>query len=350
MIHVAIDITAYTRNRYGGVARVCAATAAELARYDDLAVTAYWQKGEQPAFLSPTVVKRFGILDHIIKPTADITHSLCHRMLPVKSRYHVYSVHDAWSLHPNRYQSPAFQQKLGARLRRDMERADLVVTGSQWTKSELLRLDAVDNDKCVVVSDGVTIPSVVANSTGILAQHGLAPQQYALFVGRLEYRKNLSHIVAAMRDLNNLRLICVGEPGFGYEDTVVPELAKLNSDRLTVLSHISNCDLSTLYANALAALQPSWDEGFGLPVLEAMAHGCPVITSNCGATREVGEGAAALVDPAAPEQSAQALKRLANDKPFRNDLITSGLKRAQQFTWSSYGVKLADLYRSLMSR
>ena len=347
MIHVAIDITAYARNRFGGVARVCAATAAELARYDDLSVTAYWQKGEKPSLQSSVTFKRFGILDHIIKPTADITHSLCHRMLPVKSHFHVYSVHDAWSLHPNRYQSPAFQQKLGARLRRDMERADLIVTGSQWTRSELLRLGAVDNDKCVVVPDGVTIPSAVSNSTEILVKHGLAPQKYALFVGRLEYRKNLSHIVAAMRDLNDLRLVCVGEPGFGYEDSVILELAKLNSDRLIVISRINDSDLSTLYANALAAIQPSWDEGFGLPVLEAMAHGCPVITSNCGATREVGEGAAVLVDPAVPEESRQALQRIRDDESFRTKLIKAGDARAREFTWQNYGERLAGIYRGL---
>ena len=350
MIRVAVDITAYARNRFGGVARVCAATVIELARYDDLAVTAFWQKGEKPSTALPISVKRFGVIEQVFRPTADITHSLCHRMLPVKSRYHVYSVHDAWSLHPNPYQSAAFQEKLDVRLRRDMKKADIVVTGSEWTKSELVRLGAVDDEKCLVVPDGVAMPPISSDSTSILKKYGLQSRDYVLFVGRLEYRKNLSHIVSAVRCVPALRLVCVGEAGFGYEDSVVPELARMEPNRLLVISRIADADLGALYSNALAALQPSWDEGFGLPVLEAMAHSCPVITSNCGATREVAEGAAVLVDPSSPEQSAQALERLAGDKPFRNELISAGSARSRQFTWVAYGSKLAEIYRTLMTR
>ncbi len=350
MIHVAIDITAYARNRFGGVARVCAATVIELARHEGLSVTAYWRRGEKPSTALPITVRHFGLIEQVIRPTADITHSLCHRRLPVKSRFHVYSVHDAWSLHSNRYQSAAFQQKLGDRLRRDMAKADVVVTGSEWTKSELVRLGAVDSEQCVVVPDGVTMPSPIHDGEAVLGRYHLRQREYVLFVGRLEYRKNISHIVSAVKGFPALTLVCVGEPGFGYDESVVPELAKMERDRLTVISRIADTDLSALYANALAALQPSWDEGFGLPVLEAMAHGCPVITSNCGATCEVGKGAAILVDPATPEQSRQALERLAGDKVFRDGLIATGLSRAREYSWTRYGEMLATLYRKLMSQ
>lgn len=348
MIRVAIDITAYARNRFGGVARVCAATAIELARYEDLSITAYWQKGERPSTAMPIEVKPFGLIERIWKPTADITHSLCHRLLPVKSRFHVYSVHDAWSLYPNRYQSGAFQQKLGARIRRDIQRADVIVTGSEWTKSELVRLGAVDDQKCLVVPDGVAIPPPSSSRGASFAKYGVEARNYVLFVGRLEYRKNLAHVVRVVKSIPALKLVCVGEPGFGYEESVVPEFVKLEPERLAVISRIADAELQLLYANALASLQPSWDEGFGLPVLEAMAHGCPVITSNCGATREVAEGAAVLVDPADPEQSSRALSRLQTDKGFRDRQTAAGLARAQMFTWSNYGQQLADLYRSLM--
>ena len=350
MIKVAVDITAFARNPFGGIARVCAATVIELAKFSDFIVTAYWAKGRKPTLAPSVRIRRISLLNRLWMPSVDITHSLCHRKLPVRSRFHVYSVHDAWSLYPNRFQSAAFQHKLGDRLKGDIENADLVVTGSEWTKAELLRLGVVDAEFCRVIPDGVDCPQPVATSTDILDRYGLRHREYVLFVGRLEFRKNLPHIVAAVRKMPSLKLVCVGEPGYGYEDSAVPALAQIEPDRLTVISRIADVDLNALYSNALASLQPSWDEGFGLPVLEAMAHGCPVIASERGATREVGDGAAVLVDPASPEQTGSALERLLSDASWREQLVEAGCIRAREYTWSRYGETLAGLYRQLMSR
>lgn len=348
MIHVAIDITALARNRFGGIARVCAATAQELSRHSGFSVTAYWSKGDRPDLAPPVCLKRTGIMPRLLSPSVDITHSLCHRMLRIRSRYHLYSVHDAWSLHPNRYQSDEFQRKLGNRLRRDMEKADVIVTGSEWSKSELIRLGAVEGDRCHVIPDGVDIPQD-SSASDILIRHKLNRHEYALFVGRLEFRKNLGHIVAAVKAHPPLKLVCIGEPGFGYEESAIPALGMLEPERLIVLSRIPETELHTLYANALVSLQPSWDEGFGLPVLEAMAHGCPVITANLGATREVGQGAATLVDPEFPEQSVAAIEQLRSDRSYRQRMITAGLARARTFTWKHYGDSLVGFYRKLLS-
>jgi len=122
------------------------------------------------------------------------------------------------------------------------------------------------------------------------------------------------------------------------------------TDRLHMLNRISESDLDLLYRNAVATLQPSWEEGFGLPVLEAMIRGCPVVTSNCSATKEVAEAAAILVDPAEPSQSRAAIEHLMSDPVYRSELISRGRARSHEYTWDKYFEKLLGVYRQLLIR
>ena len=113
-------------------------------------------------------------------------------------------------------------------------------------------------------------------------------------------------------------------------------------------SHRRTGVFSALYRHALAALQPSWEEGFGLPILEAMGHGCPVITAGCSAPPEIVGEAGILVDPAKPAQSRQALERLLDDQFYRRRLIDAGRARASHFTWENYFATLSDAYQRLL--
>lgn len=350
MPSIACDVTALAQNRFGGIARVCFHTAVEAARHDDFVVTACYLKGELPALQIPTIhVSRLRLWSGLIGPTFDLAHSICHRMLPVKARCHLYTVHDAWSLAPNDYQSPAFQKKLGERMRRDLVAADLVTTDSQYTRSEILKYGLIDPAKCVALPIGVTIPDATSVQPTQLAALPKFDKPFVLFVGRLENRKNIPHILEAVRSFADLLLILVGEPGYGYEEKIKPALSSFPSERLLLLNRISESELLWLYQHALATVQPSWEEGFGLPVLEAMAAGCPVITSNRSATVEVAQDSAILVEPDAPEQTRRALQRLRDDIVFRHSAIAAGRLQASSFNWELFGDRLVQLYRSLIA-
>lgn len=346
MLSVACDITAFAQNRFGGIARVCYHTVSELSKYDSFAVTAYLARGETPE-ISGVTVKRLRPWTGFLESRYDIVHSLCHRRLDLKAKLHVYTVHDVWSLESNSFQSPEFQQKLGTRMRREISLADLVLTDSLWTRSQLIRFALIEESKCIALPVGVLVPDPAVIPTVPPSGFTVDGRPYVLFVGRLENRKNLPHILDALRPLRNFHLVLVGEPGYGYEENIKPLLASFPADRLTSLSRISESELLWLYRHALVTLQPSWEEGFGLPILESMAAGCPVITSNRGAMLEVAGDAAMLVDPGAPEQSRLGIERLLADAPYRMSLIEAGRRRAEEFTWRKYGEKLAAIYQAL---
>ncbi|UCE24295.1 MAG: glycosyltransferase, partial [Candidatus Zixiibacteriota bacterium] len=100
--------------------------------------------------------------------------------------------------------------------------------------------------------------------------------------------------------------------------------------------------------NAVATLLPSWEEGFGLPIVEAMSNGCPIVTSNRSANAEVGGEGAILVNPENPDESREAIERLIEDQSFRNRMIEAGRRRASLFTWERYFDRLVDIYDRLL--
>ena len=348
MRSVACDITAYARNRYAGIARVSYHTVRELEKFSDLAVTAYYAKGDPGRFEGSSIaVRKHRPWTYRIGRSFDIAHSLCHRQLAVEAQYKVYTVYDAWSFRPNEYQSPEFQEKLGERMRRDLDESHLVLTISEWTRSELIQLGVVDPEYCYALPIGIAVPTKeeMEAARPVVPVQGL--KQFALYVGRLENRKNLPHIIEAVRPFNELGLVLVGEPGYGYDEGVKDMLASFPQERLVALSRIGDSELLWLYQHALVTMLPSWEEGFGLPMLEAMAAGSPVITSDRSGCAEIARGAAFMVDPAEPEQSRRAIEQIREDAKFRNQLIGDGKRRAAEYTWTRYGKSLRECYDRL---
>ncbi len=250
---------------------------------------------------------------------------------------------------PNPYQPAPFQKKLEVRMRNDIFRSDLIIADSEWTRRKLLELDLVAPDKCVAIPLGVSIPSIPTDADISAPVRPVLSQSYVLFVGRIENRKNLGHIVDAVMPLKNLSLVIVGEPGFGYDDIAVRDLARFPSERLIRFSRLAQADLTALYQHATATLLPSWEEGFGMPVLEAMAAGSPVITSDRSSCAEVAGDAGVLVSPDEPSASTEALRRLLDDQPYRHALIAAGTHRAREFTWERYGGTLTQLYARVVA-
>ncbi|MFZ1683494.1 MAG: glycosyltransferase family 1 protein [Candidatus Zixiibacteriota bacterium] len=349
MKSVACDISSFARNPFGGVSQVCFHTVRQLEKFSDLALTGFYTKGDVTSLNGSSIdLKRIRPWTSRFSPEYDIVHSLCHRKLEIEALCHIYTVHDAWSLKPNAWQSPEFQQKLESRMRPEIADADLVLTGSEWTRMELLALDAVDPDRCFSLPNGIIIPEPTMTRTQpIKMRESTSP--YVLFVGRLENRKNIPHILEAVRPFADLKLVLVGEPGFGFDEGIEEEIGKFPADRLMSLSRVSPAELLWLYENTLVTLLPSWEEGFGLPMLEAMAAGSPVITSDRSGCAEIARGAAFMVDPGEPEQSRRAIEQIRDDAKFRGQLVSDGKRRASEYTWTRYGKSLKEWYDRMMA-
>jgi len=349
MIFVAYDVTALAENPHAGIARVCRHTLVEAAASGAVTPLALYRRGN-PEYLDieGVAIRRIGWFDRFAPAQWDIVHALGHRIPSVRKKRLVYSLHDVWSLYPNPYQSPEFQRRFGSRMRREIQRADVVVAVSQATKDKLLELGLVEPARCVVVPNGVARRDNTADRDEAPPDHALVPRRFVLFVGRLEVRKNLGHVVDAVRPLGDLKLVLVGERGYGGEHIESDTLAKFPADRLVRFERLPEAQLDWLYRHTLAVLLPSWEEGFGLPILEAMIRGCPVITSNCSGAAEVGEGAAMLVDPHEPAQSRHHLETLRDDPALRGERVAESLVRAGQYSWAKSFELLLHVYRALM--
>ncbi len=161
------------------------------------------------------------------------------------------------------------------------------------------------------------------------------PGDFLLFVGSLEPRKNIDVLVEALLQLPaDIPLVLTGWNGWGekqWHDKIATTRLK---NRVYVLGHVPDHDLSALYSGAAALVYPSLYEGFGLPIVEAMACGCPVICSNAASMPEVAGDAAMLIDPARADDLAGAITTVLEDDQIRQTLIRKGLARAASFSWA----------------
>lgn len=345
-IKVAYDITSFTQNHLGGIAHVCYNTLKFASNHQNIHPSAFYRHGTSSYFDLNVEVKKISLLTKFKSQKHTIAHSLCHRTLPVKADFNIYTVHDVWSLKKNRYQSESFRKKVSPRFLQDIRKADHVVTISQTTLSNLLALDIVSPEKCSVVSLGVE-PLQKKNHLNQNFQH-LINNKYILYVGCLEIRKNIQYLLESVRLFSDLHLVIAGSHGFGYEETIKPLLNSFPSERIHLLRNVEASDLAYLYESAFALMLPSWEEGFGLPILEAMVHGCPVITSNRSANAEVGGDGAILVDPENHNDAIQAIEQLKDDTKFRKKKIQDGFLQAKRYSWSSYIENLYTLYQSFL--
>jgi glycosyltransferase involved in cell wall biosynthesis len=235
----------------------------------------------------------------------------------------VVTVHDLALLrHPEAF--PGWHRRSGAvALRSAVRAADAIVSVSGFTRDELVSLLGVPASQVRVVPNGVD---------AVFTHDGpSAPGSYVLAVGTLEPRKNLGAAVAAAR-IADVELRTVGAVGWGGVD--VPGWVGRSSDET----------LAALYRGARCLVYPSLYEGFGIPVLEAMACGTPVVTSRGGATEEVAGGAAVLVDASDPEAIAAGI---AEAETRRAELVALGLERARGFTWHHAADLVEALWREL---
>jgi glycosyltransferase involved in cell wall biosynthesis len=223
-----------------------------------------------------------------------------------------------------------------------------VVAVSESTKQDLVNCFYVSPDKVHVVYNGYDDARFkhVENMQPVLDHYGLKPREYILFVGSILKHKNLLRLIDAFAKLKqNVRLVVAGsckDTGYLYEILKASEILGVRN-RFLYLEYVPDDDLPSLYSGALTFILPSLHEGFGVPLIEAMACGTPVITSNCSAMPEVAGDSAVLVDPYSVDSIASAMHEILNNHRRADSLRQAGLERAKSFSWSASARKLYSL-------
>jgi glycosyltransferase involved in cell wall biosynthesis len=323
VIRIAVDVSPLVQTR-AGTARYINGLLRELRRRDDVGVTTLtFGRGDRLSTLArdavwyPFALGRFS--------NADVLHCPTYRGPVRSSRPLVVTVHDIAVLrHPatfNRW-TRTYSPHVVPRVLRAARR---VIAVSQFTRRELIELLGLPREKIRVV------PNAVAEE---FTQDGpSADGDYVLTVGTLEPRKNLRRLVDAARR-SDVELRVVGARGWGAVD--------VGGNGVRWLGEVSDVELARLYRGALCVAYPSLYEGFGIPVLEAMACGAPVVTSRGSAMEEVADGAAVLVDPHDPAEIAAGIERAAAE---RDQFVARGLERVRRFRWDAVAAQTVDVYR-----
>lgn len=282
---------------------------------------------------------------------ADVVHAPTLLLPPRRRRPLVVTVHDTvpWS-HPETLtpRGVAWHRAMAARAEAT---ADRVVVPTRAVAGELGALFPAMAERITVVGEGVTERlAVPADAASRGRRLGLPAGGYLLSLATLEPRKGLDLLLAAMASPQAppLPLVVVGQPGWGGVDPrEQARRAGVAEERLILLGRISDPDLAAVLATATTLVVPSRAEGFGLPVLEAMAAGVPVVHTDVPALVEVAGGAGVVVPGGDPEPLAAALAKVAGDPRLRAELVALGRVRAAEFTWDGAARALWRLYRDL---
>ena len=220
--------------------------------------------------------------------------------------------------------------------------ATKIIAVSEFTKNELIEFFKISPERIAVVQNGYDNERYkIIEDRGAVAEalkKYKITEPYILYTGRLELKKNTPGLIEAFKILKKsytqpLKLVLVGQPGFGFEKVAKAVAESDLQNDILMPGWIAREDLPYLMSGARAFVFPSFYEGFGIPILEAMACGTPVVASGIPALREVAGEAAYLVDPDFSENIAEGISRVLTDERLREDLKIRGLDRARQFSW-----------------
>jgi glycosyltransferase involved in cell wall biosynthesis len=287
----------------------------------------------------PQVKRRF--LWETRAPECDLFHGLGQRLPASRGRARaVTTFHDLFVM-TREYSNADFRERFTRQAREAAQRADAIIAVSRYTASQVEELLGVEPSRIHVVHHGarpLPIPS------------GIKREQVVLSVGALQLRKNTLVLVQAFERLPpGWRLILAGSRGTGYEETIRPAIeASPRRADIELPGWVDDTALARLYARASVFAFPSLDEGFGIPVLEAMSAGVPVLASDNSSLPEVCGDAALLVNPRSTEAVASGLARLIADGSLRASLVARGLQRAAEFTWDRCVRQTWSVYRTLL--
>lgn len=273
---------------------------------------------------------------------ADLFHGLNQRLPRVRLRKAVSTFHDLFVLSAD-YSTPEFRSRFQQLAREAAQRSDLIVTVSEFTARQVEQLLGVERSRLRVIPHGVRFPPREPLEE--------RRENLVLHVGAIQRRKNVTRLIQAFEALGpDWRLALAGSFGFGAAEILRQIEGSPRRQSIQVLGYVSAQALAGLYGRARIFAFPSLDEGFGMPVLDAMAWGLPVLTSNRSALPEVAGDAALLVDPTDVEAIRAGLRELAGNEGLRQELARRGKRQAALFTWPAAVSGTWSVYQELGSR
>ncbi|MDN5942912.1 MAG: glycosyltransferase family 4 protein [Nitrospira sp.] len=299
---------------------------------------------------------RWGMGKRGLSDRLDLYHGTNFKMQTVGRYGGVVTIHDLWlDRHPEYSKKMLGQWPSSFKTRQTALRARRAITVSEFSARELMELYGLKREHIKVIPNGVSEDFAPRSGDPAMAELrkriGLTSERYVLFIGGADPRKNHQIFLEAAelvrKKLGPRMLVLAGSPihPFGnYEETA---RKRSLTERVLCPGRLSRNDLQLLYSFAELFVFPSLYEGFGMPVLEAMACGTPVLTSNSTALVEVAGDAAVLVDPQDARALGEAMIRTLEDEPLRADLKVKGFARAKQFSWELVAAKTVALYREL---
>ena len=293
-----------------------------------------WEHLKLPSIVNKGNFDLFFTPDHVLP------------LLPVKCKK-VITVHDlSFVKFPKLF---SFAKRIYKQLMTpvSIRRADRIIAVSENTKKDIVKLFKIDPDKVTVVYNGVSGEFKKVEDKAVLDKvrnkYGL-PNHYILFVGTIEPRKNIINLIKAFKkSAADHHLVIAGKAGW-MSDALIKEIK--SHDKVQWVENVETKDLPALYSMASLFTYPSMYEGFGLPILEAMACGAPVITSNISSMPEVAGDAAVLIDPNNADELAQAIKDILKNEVLRKSLTSRGYEQAKRFSWDKCAKETIKVYES----
>lgn len=314
--------------------------------------------------------------------SADIVHypyfDLFYNTLNLVKKPTVVTVYDVIPLLYPQYYQPGIRGKLNFNSQKEkLKKVDAIITISETSKKDIVRLLDAPQEKVfpIHLATGKNFKPITNHQSLITVQKKYKlPSSFVLYVGDINYNKNILGLVKACKIIN-LPLVICGKQAIDVEETIVtgnirgprdwmrylfnmphPELMHFEelikefnqNSKIIRLGFVPDDELVEVYNLATVYCQPSFYEGFGLPVLEAMACGCPVVVAKTQALVEIAEGAALFVDPKDPKEIAEGLKKVVNSEVLRGGLIKNGLVHAKKFSWNETALATIEIYRKVV--
>jgi glycosyltransferase involved in cell wall biosynthesis len=284
-------------------------------------------------------------------PRVDVFHATEHLLPRLKNAKTVFTLHDLIFQFFPEYHLPLNRWFLVNAMPHFLRHADAIIAVSECTKRDAIKFYPILQEKITVVYEGVNPalkPETDATVIARAREHYAHNQPFLFFVSTIEPRKNIIALVDALRVLRargfSQRLLIAGRPGWLYQATIDHLKETGMQDTVDFLDYVPDKDLPALFAACDAFVFPSLYEGFGLPPLEAMACGAPVIASNTSSLPEILGDAAVLVNPRDIGEIADAIERVISDAGLREALRAKGIAQAAKYSWERAARETLQVY------
>jgi glycosyltransferase involved in cell wall biosynthesis len=291
----------------------------------------------------------------------DIFHTPSQDLLDIRNAKIVVTVHDLiFRTYPGGHSQDALENA-EKQILKVISRADKIICYSQNTISDLKKFYDVGEDKIKLIYPGIDkeifrpMQKPEIEKAKYRLKRFRIDEKFILFVGTIELRKNIINLILAFDKLKKQnkiihKLVIVGMKGWSHEKIFQTYNQSAFKDDIMFLDYQPNDSLRDFYNLCDVFVYPSFYEGFGFPILEAFSCGCPVVTSNISSCKEIGEGAALLIDPDKVDDLAEAILKILTDSQLKNDLKNKSLEKSKMFSWQTAARKTLEAYREVLNQ